>query len=51
MKGKLKVMGDIETLEPDGETFKVNYGLLIEFDSPEDIRQAIKDGTCEFEFA
>ena len=48
-KGKLKIMGRIEVVEDD-ENYKTNLGLLIVFDSPEDIRQALKDGVCEFEF-
>lgn len=49
-KGKLKIMGNIETLE-DGNTQEHPMALLIEFDSPEDIRAAIKSGKCEFTFA
>jgi hypothetical protein len=46
--GKLKIMGQIETVEPDGENQKHGIALLIEFDSVEDIRAALKDMECKF---
>ena len=44
---KLRIMGNITTKEPDGD---IDYqkALLIEFDSDEDIRTALKDMKCEF---
>jgi hypothetical protein len=48
--GKLVVMGEIDTVEPDDVTWKHPMALLIEFESAADIRQAIKDGECKFTF-
>ena len=48
--GKLKIMGQIETVEPDGENQKYPMALLIEFDSADDIRAALKDMECKFCF-
>lgn len=48
-QGILVVMGQIEVVE-EGEKFKTNYGLLIVFNSAEDIRKAIADGKCQFVF-
>lgn len=49
VKGKLKIMGRIEVVEDD-ENYKTDLGLLIVFENAEEIRQALKDGVCEFEF-
>ena len=49
IKGKLKIMGQIEVVEDD-ENYKTNLGLLIVFENTDEIRQALKDGKCEFEF-
>jgi hypothetical protein len=47
---KLAVMGEIEVKELDGESHTYPMALLITFDDKEQIRQAIKDGICRFEF-
>ncbi len=48
-KGKLVIMGEIETVEHDG-TQMHPMALLITFKTKEEIRQAIADGKCEFNF-
>jgi len=48
-KAKLTIMGQIITIE-DEQEFTHPMALLIEFDSAEEIREAIKRGSCEFEF-
>ena len=47
---KLAIMGEIETVEPEGKTQKYPMALLIKFDSVESIRKAIKDGQVAFTF-
>lgn len=51
-KAKLEIMGRI--LVASEENYREEHlypmALLISFDNPEDIRQAIKDGKVEFEF-
>lgn len=49
-KGKLRIMGQIEVNEPDAGKCEYKYALLIEFDSPQAIRQAMNDERCEFVF-
>lgn len=50
-KGKLIQMGLLELPSGEGgDVDKYPYALVIAFDNPEEIRQAIKDGNCEFEF-
>lgn len=47
--GKLRIMGEIVTKDADGdETHPM--ALLVTFSSAEEIRKAIKDGYCRFEF-
>ena len=48
--GKLRIMGRIDVVEEDQPTGQFEYGraLLIEFDSTEDIRQALEDEACRF---
>lgn len=49
--GRLTVMGQIDTVENDGKDVQHHpMALLIEFDSPEAIREAIKLGACTFKF-
>lgn len=48
--GKLTIMGQIEVKEPDDKTVTHPMALLINFNSVEDIRQAIADGECKFVF-
>ncbi len=50
VKGKAVIMGQIEVLEPEGENFKHDLGLVIVFESSEAIRKAIAEGKCEFTF-
>ena len=52
ISGKLRIMGRIDVIEEDQPTGRYEYGraLLIEFDSDETIRQAIKDEACRFSF-
>lgn len=47
--GKLKIMGEIETVVTDGESQKHSMALLIEFDSVADLQTAIKDMGCKFQ--
>lgn len=48
---KLIVMGDIQLVEDHDlkEITEIPMALVIQFDSPEDIRQAIGSGKCEFD--
>ena len=48
--GKLIEMGQLATIDDDGTKTEYKMALVIEFDSPEAIRQAIKDGACSFTF-
>lgn len=50
-KGRLSIMGQIETVEPDGKYQMHKMALLIEFDSVEAIRKAMADGICQYDFA
>lgn len=51
VKAKLRIMGRILVAEPDTLEHELYpMALLIEFDSTEDIREAIKDGIVEFDF-
>ena len=47
---KLRIMGNITVKEPDGEDIAYDKALLIEFNSDEDIRTALKNMKCEFEW-
>lgn len=50
-EGKLIEMGRIEIVGLEDEpNIKYKMVLVIEFDSPEEIREAIKEGTCTFKF-
>lgn len=42
------IMGRIEVVEDGGENFKTDLGLLIVFETPEQIRAALASGVCEF---
>ncbi len=44
-------MGGIDVINLDGDIDNYPMALLIEFDNAEDIRQAIKNGSVEFEFS
>lgn len=54
MKGNVCTMGDLTLLSnpeydrEDWETYEVKFALVIEFKTAHDVRQAIKDGKCEF---
>jgi hypothetical protein len=48
--GRLAIMGEIVTVESEDTTQKHPLALLITFDSVEDVRKAIGDGTCRFKF-
>ena len=51
VKGRLIQMGNLELPSGEGgDVDKYPYALVISFENPEDIRQALKDGKCEFEF-
>lgn len=52
ISGKLRIMGQISVVEEDQPTGQYEFGraLLIEFDSDEEIRQAIHDERCSFSF-
>jgi hypothetical protein len=50
MKAKLIIIGDIEVVEDIGENYKTQYGLVIECESPDQIREAIAKGAIEFTF-
>ena len=42
--------GRITSLDLDGSTHIVPFGLLVKFDSPDALRQAIASGRLEFTF-
>lgn len=50
--GKLRIIGQIDVVELDQPEGKYGYAraLLIEFDSDDEIRQALKDDGCRFTF-
>jgi len=48
--GNLTIMGSIMVKEPDGAEIEHKMALLIDFDSPEQIRKAIEAGRCSFSF-
>ncbi len=48
--GKAVIVGDLEVVEQGGDNFKHPLGLVIVFDSPEDVRRALADGECKFTF-
>lgn len=37
-----------DELLPDTEAASVKYGLVLEFENPEELRQAIADGNVQF---
>jgi hypothetical protein len=49
-KPKAVEAGRITSLDLDGSTHVVPWGLLVSFDSPDKLRQAIADGRLEFSF-
>lgn len=51
VKGKLRIIGNIDVTEPDGsDSHHYPMAMLITFDDAEQIRKAITDGVCEYEF-
>ncbi|MDP1927050.1 MAG: hypothetical protein Q8K62_00920 [Thiobacillus sp.] len=46
--GRLIEMGQIATIDQDGTKTEYKMALVIEFASTDEIRQAIKEGTCTF---
>jgi hypothetical protein len=49
-QGRLIEMGEIKSADLDGTLHTYPMALLITFESVEEIRKAIKDGVCRFEF-
>jgi hypothetical protein len=50
-QGKLVEMGEIKSKDPsDGTVERYPMALLITFDKVEDLRLAIKQGICRFEW-
>lgn len=50
--GRLRIMGQIDVVEEDqpGGKYSHKRAILIEFDSDEDIRQALDEMKCDFTF-
>ena len=48
--GKLIEMGQLSTVDDDGTKTQYKFALVIEFNSPDEIRKAISEGQCKFEF-
>lgn len=48
-QGRAVIMGRIEVVEDD-ENFKHDLGLVIIFDSTDDLREALKSKECKFVF-
>ena len=48
--GRLIEMGQVKTIDHDGELTEYEMALVIEFSSSDEIRLAIKEGTCAFAF-
>jgi len=46
--GRLIEFGRIATIDEDGTKTEYKMALVIEFASTDEIRQAIKEGTCTF---
>lgn len=44
------IVGQIEVVEVDSENFKTSLGMLIVFDTPEQLRAALHSGTVSFSF-
>lgn len=44
------IVGQIEVVETDSENFKTSLGMLIVFDTPEQLRAALHSGTVSFSF-
>lgn len=49
-QGRLIEMGEIKSQDLDGSVHTYPMALLITFANVEEIRKAIKDGICRFEF-
>lgn len=47
-KPRAVIMGEIEVVEQDGDNFKTPLGLLIVFNTTEELRTALNSGVCEF---
>jgi hypothetical protein len=46
--GNLTMLDNPEGDREDWEPYKVKYALLIEFESENGVKKAIKDGKCQF---
>jgi hypothetical protein len=50
-KGKLRIVGNIDVKEPDGsDGGHFPLAILVTFDSVEEVRKALLDGKCTYEF-
>jgi hypothetical protein len=47
--GKARILGTIQVPAVDGGIDEFPYAILIEFDTPEELKQAIRDQLCSFE--
>ncbi len=47
--GKARIIGTILTTADDGGVDEFQYAILIEFDTPEELKQALRDQLCSFE--
>ena len=48
--GKAVIVGSVEVVEEGGDNYRHDLGLVIVFDSAEDVRKALADGECKFAF-
>lgn len=49
-RGRAIEAGQITTIDMEGEQVQYQRAIVIEFDSPEQLREAIKTGRVEFTF-
>ena len=50
-KGTLIEAGCFTSIDNDENMVEYNYALIIEFDTVEEFKQALKEGVCEFRWS
>jgi hypothetical protein len=50
VKGTAVIVGNIEVVEPDGDTYNNELAMLVVFKTAEDIREALDNGIVEIKF-
>lgn len=48
--GNMMIMGQIEVVNQDEDNYKTDLGILLVFNTVEQLRQAIREGVCNITF-